>query len=96
MEKAFPGILPVSHGVSLTFCGFSTWAFCGCFLFFMGFPPGVLGFQDKNLKRDWFFQEKIASEPEPGWLELCYIMPGPQRRILTPDLAGSSVGATKK
>ncbi|CAJ1331414.1 unnamed protein product [Effrenium voratum] len=46
--------------------------------------------RDSNLKRDWFFQEKIASEPEPGWLELCYIMPRPQRRILTPDLAGSS------
>ncbi|CAJ1417525.1 unnamed protein product [Effrenium voratum] len=37
-------------------------------------------FSDKNLKRDWFFQEKIASEPEPGWLELCYIMSCPRVR----------------
>ena len=31
--------------------------------------------EDKNLKRDWFFQEKIAGEPESGWLELRWIMP---------------------
>ncbi|CAE7229369.1 unnamed protein product [Symbiodinium pilosum] len=31
-------------------------------------------FSDINLKRDWFFQEKIAAEPEPGWLELRWIM----------------------
>ena len=26
------------------------------------------------MKKDWFFQEKIAAEPEPGWLELRWIM----------------------
>ena len=31
--------------------------------------------KDKNLKRDWFSQEKIAGEPESGWLELRWIMP---------------------
>lgn len=30
--------------------------------------------KDNNLKTDWFFQEKISSEPQPGWLELCWIM----------------------
>lgn len=35
-------------------------------------------FSDKNLKRDWFFQEKIAGEPESGWLELRWIMSCPR------------------
>ena len=35
-------------------------------------------FSDKNLKTDWFFQEKISSEPQPGWLELCWIMSCPR------------------
>eukprot|EP00929_Paragymnodinium_shiwhaense_P099163 TRINITY_DN6070_c0_g2_i1.p1 TRINITY_DN6070_c0_g2~~TRINITY_DN6070_c0_g2_i1.p1 ORF type:complete len:1021 (+),score=165.08 TRINITY_DN6070_c0_g2_i1:140-3202(+) len=26
-------------------------------------------FSDANLKQDWFFQEEIQSEPDPGWLE---------------------------
>eukprot|EP00435_Cladocopium_sp_Y103_P031378 s1968_g7.t3 len=30
--------------------------------------------QDKNLKQDWFFQEKIQEPPEPGWLELRWIL----------------------
>lgn len=26
------------------------------------------------MKQDWFFQEKISSEPQPGWLEMQWIM----------------------
>ncbi|CAK9117676.1 unnamed protein product [Durusdinium trenchii] len=35
-------------------------------------------FSDRNLKKDWFFQDKITSEPEPGWLELQWIMSCPR------------------
>jgi len=35
-------------------------------------------FSDRNLKKDWFFQEKIAAEPEPGWLQLRWIMSCPR------------------
>ena len=38
--------------------------------------------EDKNLKRDWFFQEKIAGEPESGWLELRWIMPRGNHRSI--------------
>lgn len=35
---------------------------------------------DKNLKQDWFFQEKIVEEPEPGWLEMRWILSCPRIR----------------
>ena len=34
----------------------------------------ALGVEDRNLKKDGFFQEKIGSQPQPGWLELRWIM----------------------
>lgn len=37
-------------------------------------------FSDKNLKQDWFFQEKIQEPPEPGWLELRWILSCPRIR----------------
>jgi hypothetical protein len=37
-------------------------------------------FCDANLRQDWFFQEKIAAEPEPGWLELRWILSCPRIR----------------
>ncbi|CAJ1376955.1 unnamed protein product [Effrenium voratum] len=35
-------------------------------------------FSDRNLKQDWFFQEKISEPPEPGWLELQWILSCPR------------------
>jgi len=35
-------------------------------------------FSDGNMRRDWFFQEKISCEPEPGWLELRWITSCPR------------------
>lgn len=35
-------------------------------------------FSDANLRQDWFFQEKIAEEPESGWLELRWILSCPR------------------
>jgi len=37
-------------------------------------------FSDRNMRHDWFFQEKIASEPEQGWLELRWILTCPRIR----------------
>mmetsp|Transcript_100449 Transcript_100449/g.199434 ORF Transcript_100449/g.199434 Transcript_100449/m.199434 type:complete len:1099 (-) Transcript_100449:65-3361(-) len=37
-------------------------------------------FSDENLKRDWFFQEKILEEPESGWLALQWILSCPRIR----------------
>lgn len=35
-------------------------------------------FCDVNLRQDWFFQEKLAEEPEVGWLELRWILSCPR------------------
>jgi len=37
-------------------------------------------FCDSNLRQDWFFQEKIAAEPESGWLELRWLLSCPRIR----------------
>lgn len=37
-------------------------------------------FSDKNLKQDWFFQEKIQEPPENGWLELRWLLSCPRIR----------------
>ncbi|CAE7560921.1 pnk1 [Symbiodinium natans] len=37
-------------------------------------------FSDKNLKQDWFFQEKILEAPEPEWLEMRWILSCPRIR----------------
>ncbi|CAE7673816.1 unnamed protein product [Symbiodinium pilosum] len=35
-------------------------------------------FSDKNLKQDWFFQEKILEAPEPEWLEMRWLLSCPR------------------
>jgi len=37
-------------------------------------------FSDANLRKDWFFQEKISTEPEKGWLEIRWILSCPRIR----------------
>jgi len=37
-------------------------------------------FSDKNLTQDWFLHEKISSEPEPGWLEIRWLLQCPRIR----------------
>lgn len=45
------------------------------YMYILGILEGILFVdEDRNLKKDGFFQEKISSEPEPGWLELRWIM----------------------
>jgi len=43
-------------------------------------------FSDENMKRDWFFQEKILEPPESGWLALPWILSCPRIR----DVYGAS------